>query len=145
MEAGLTPRFEDSDDEDDYASADEADMELHLPTQHQSETKTVTDSWDEVEDDRVGGLEQSADMEMDHDASNPPPLDVPNPAQFTEPPNDTHPSVLSSDAPLATSIPGPRKIRVIVGDAAYTTYRAVLYYVRRVLWGRKICSHITLL
>jgi hypothetical protein len=27
--------------------------------------------------------------------------------------------------------PGPKKARVIVKDVAYTTYRAVLYYVRR--------------
>lgn len=29
------------------------------------------------------------------------------------------------------AIPGPKKMRVIIGDAAYATYKAVLYYVRR--------------
>lgn len=31
------------------------------------------------------------------------------------------------------AVPGPKKMRVVVGDVTYATYKAVLYYVRRSL------------
>ena len=36
-----------------------------------------------------------------------------------------------SSPPETPAVPGPKKMQVIVGDVAYATYKAVLYYVRR--------------
>lgn len=43
----------------------------------------------------------------------------------------TDPEFLSSvpSAPGTPAVPGPKKQRVVVGDVAYATYKAVLYYV----------------
>lgn len=49
-------------------------------------------------------------------------------------------SFLLPDTP---AVPGPKKMRVIVGDVAYATYRAVLYYVRRRFGKSSIFTHQT--
>jgi len=44
--------------------------------------------------------------------------------------NDSPETVMVDNMPSAPEWPGPPKVRVVVRDVAYTTYRAVLYYVR---------------
>lgn len=48
--------------------------------------------------------------------------------QSTRSPKPPQPDVIPV---TKVEVPGPKKTRVVIRDVAYTTYRAVLYYVRR--------------
>lgn len=143
-------RFQDSDDEDDedddVTSTEESVLELHLPVLdradravEQSHLRQDSDPWDTVEGEhptstsnspRATGV-QGLFRDPFH-ASRPG-----TPTSRTT--RDSNPNVkdtntLSSkrgDDSLPTE--GLPRVRVVVKDAAYSTYRAVLYYVGLIL------------
>lgn len=135
-DTGLSHRFQDSDDEDDNDDVVMTDsIELQLPQSASEKTHVQrdSDSWDTMEEDRPDGASNSNEVVEQREA-----LGVPSRASQPGTPLQQMTRVLESDGRTVTtqncddsgrSIPGPKKVRVVVKDAAYSTYRAVLHYV----------------
>lgn len=132
-----TRHFEDSDDEDDEMLADSPDDPIF---ETDSSSQTAQPSGGLTSEDSVASLpslfkdtteKDSATVGSDTEAESRnvrPKLSHPSSPRNTgigfnsQEPEWQH--VAKSDP-----IPGPNKTRVVVKDVAYTTYRAVLYYV----------------
>ena len=141
-------RFQDSDDEDDQddvVMTDDTQLELRLPsspTDNRSadaleQSRRDNESWDAMEDDKHEGASDSNGT-VDYQTIIPsrgsqpgtprgPTASLEMSSQGATVTDSTH----SVKSVMTSTVPGPPKVRVVVSDAAYSTYRAVLYYVRR--------------
>lgn len=143
---GEIGRFQDSDDEDDSEEditiADDGSMELHLPSsavdQHPigetEDSRRESASWDIMEDERPEGVNEPNEVVDQQEYSRTPSRashpGTPGQARLHGVPKASNASVQTYDDTAVSKLtPGPRKVRVIVKDAAYSTYRAVLHYV----------------
>lgn len=134
----LFRQFEDSDDEEDDQMTDEPSfdgtIELDVPETGSPRTTTPV-----VEDSAVKHVEGGANTEdnvvpstiTEGDGSRNvrPKLSHPSSPRSKDVSLMTDPDC-SSRVSEAPAVPGPKKMQVIVGDVAYATYKAVLYYVR---------------
>lgn len=146
----LFRQFEDSDDEEDDQMSDLPDepsfdgtIELDVPETGDSHITTPV-----VGDNAVKHGEGAVNTE-----NNAAPSTVAEGDKFRNVrPKLSHPSSpRSKDVSLMTdpdcsnyetpAVPGPKKMQVIVGDVAYATYKAVLYYVHRRFHVLLICTH----
>ena len=133
-------QFEDSDDEDSdeqgediMADTDKGELQAHVPT-----TETVEETTE------AGGiLSETYDMDFSGDMDEDPYMNQSSGAE-DEAPRSVRPKLSHPSSPRTTPsliererggsapnhpVPGPAKTQIIVRDAAYATYRAVLYYV----------------
>lgn len=144
-------RFQDSDDEDDedddVTSTEEPMLELHLPVPdradravEQSHLRQDSDPWDTVEGEhptsasnspRATGF-QSLFKDLSH-ASRPgtPTSRTTRDSNTNVKDTNTVSSKRGDDSDFLPA--GLPRVRVVVKDAAYSTYRAVLYYVGIIL------------
>lgn len=145
----LFRQFEDSDDEEDDFASDFPDelsydgtIETDVPEAGISHT---TDEASAVEDSAV----KHSDGTESTESNVVPSIVTEGDETRNVRPKRSHPSsprskdvsvMTDSDCsirvallPETTAVPGPKKMQVVVGDVAYATYKAVLYYVRRSL------------
>jgi hypothetical protein len=142
-------RFQDSDDEDDedVIMADEIDMRMQLqlplsrspkalPEDLTEEARRDSESWDTVEHERHEGTTDSNGATGDQTVV--PRISLPGSPtskalHLGSETADQAANAVGQKRPQAPAaertVPGPRKIRVLITDSAYSTYRAVLYYV----------------
>lgn len=137
-------QFEDSDDEDDDEDEDEdedhsmADTDKDEPQEHAPTTETTKESLEtggissETYDmDFSGDMDEYRYPNQGPDVEDEAPRNVRMKLSHPSSPRSVPPSVEQERRGSAPSlpVPGPAKAQVIVRDAAYATYRAVLYYV----------------
>ena len=116
---GLAPRFEDSDDEDDDEEpVPESQITLQLPDTPKRPRPSRPSSWASsdqgVANDEDGTEGRNVKAKLSHPSS--PRAEASIIEEILVP----------SSEPV---VPGPKKVKVIVKDVAYSTYRAVLNYV----------------
>lgn len=120
-------QYDDSDDEDDNLPTDESSLEGAIETENISGTATptraesstaeaVADPDAPPEDVTSGEGERNVKRKLSHPSS---------PRSATIPLTEHSPGILSENI----TVPGPKKMRVVIKDVAYVTYKAVLYYV----------------
>lgn len=130
--------FEDSDDEDDEDD-EPHDVGLRTPSavQHLQEDEGAGGdvnqlSWTSITegDAAPSDLDSQQGRNVERKLSHP---SSPR-SQNKDCPTDTGAVLPALAQPQVTSeiVPGPAKLKVVVRDAAYATYRAVLYYVSHV-------------
>ncbi|KAJ3535861.1 hypothetical protein NM688_g6921 [Phlebia brevispora] len=149
------PKFEDSDDEDDYFDFDtsEADCEEEAddtmlsvpsiavrPVENDSGNANANESQQSGESAAQEFLENLMDLEIEEDESNSRnvqrklshPSSPRSETMLAKPEEQAEPEQTLPVKPtqdVEKPIPGPTKVRVVIKDAAYATYRAVLYYI----------------
>lgn len=154
-------KFEDSDDEDDYndwgvdlsdveddevehndparqnsphlASENDSIQEQVVPTEPAEINQDEREEEPQKEDNEDGEEERNVRRKLSHPSS---PRSTQPELPLIPPPQaqDFAPVVLPLGPQTRAEpkpVPGPSKVRVIIKDAPYVTYRAVLYYVRR--------------
>lgn len=138
-------RFQDSDDEDDedVVMTDDTRIELHLPpssvgrnTEEDSVDQTQRDAevWNSTGDVHQEGAADSNEL-TDETVAPPHPSQPGSPLRSSSrlEGTDAVPTITGHKRVHASTMTsptlGPRKVRIVVADAAYSTYRAVLYYV----------------
>lgn len=160
IEAGPPPKFEDSDDEDDYYGLDsgESDPECEdvadetmfnttppaaaqdesglkdadIPAPQQIGEPVFQESLENLMDlELVDGDPDSRNVQrkLSHPSSPRSQVSSLGQGENEQEQVAAMPEVNSIEKP----VPGPDKVRVVIRDAAYATYRAVLYYVSRIL------------
>jgi hypothetical protein len=141
----LFRQFEDSDDEEDDLMSDLPDepsfdgtIELDVPDTNISRTTppVVEDSVVEHSEGTANadnGVVPSIIIEEEESRNVRPKLSHPSSPRSMDGSLMMGPDCLNhvSLPPETPAVPGPKKMQIIVGDAAYATYKAVLYYVRR--------------
>ena len=136
----LFHRFQDSDDEDDNDDLEpEPEIHLRLPRSETDKADAQGD-WDNMDEDRPADPQGSNEVSEQSGISRLPPreLQPETPAALGSAFESR--SAAHQEEPTR-SVPGPSKARVVVKDVAYSTYVAVLYYVRAIL-SRGILSQI---
>ncbi|KIJ62629.1 hypothetical protein HYDPIDRAFT_182673 [Hydnomerulius pinastri MD-312] len=140
----LFRQFDDSDDEEDDLPPDLTDepsfdgtIELEIPA---AATSATSGSATREEP----GVAESSGETLKTEGNGTPEIIVEGENQRNVRPKLSHPSSpRSKDVSLMTepdwsrltvpvsktAVPGPKKMRVVIGDVAYATYRAVLYYI----------------
>ncbi|KAI0338892.1 hypothetical protein BDW22DRAFT_1336950 [Trametopsis cervina] len=126
-------RFEDSDDEDDEIedSSVESCLELRLPESPRALKDSRPSSWAlgvEGEQAVANDLDESQGRNVRSKTSHP---SSPREhcAEVTTTDRQLQDSQAQTDSKIDTYIPGPTKIKVVVRDVAYSTYRSVLNYI----------------
>lgn len=122
--------YDDSDDEEDdlfsYIS-DQPSLDGVTGTESGFSTPThVEPSAAEFLADQKGLVESARPPDEDTEDVNPKPPRSCSPKSKEAPPPTPSRSTISPEKPL---VPGPKKMRAVVQDVAYSTYKAVLYYV----------------
>ena len=127
---GPFQRFQDSDDEDDDDDAmlEDPETEAHPPAvdvaDKDARQRHNSESWDTMEDTN---LESASNSSITGDFQGTPEIQVHQSRSDVPKEKSARDRAVSmTDGP---SIQGPHKTRVVVKDVAYSTYRAVLYYV----------------
>ncbi|KAF8133856.1 hypothetical protein EV363DRAFT_1258331 [Boletus edulis] len=129
----LSRQFEDSDDEEDDLMSDLPDepsfdgtIDLDGPEIAISHATTPM-----VEDSavkHVEGTAPSTTTERDESRNVRPKLSHPSSPRSKDVSLMTDPDCSNRVSSHSETVPGPKKMQVIVGDVAYATYKAVLYY-----------------
>ncbi|KAF7795370.1 hypothetical protein EIP86_006527 [Pleurotus ostreatoroseus] len=151
MEAGSLPRFDDSDDEDDYFEMDSDDSDPECEDDVEQAIFTAPAVPVRQTENDSNDVNISDSQSLGEPAPREPPSDLME-LELVEGEQDernvqrklSHPSSPHSQAPslhkdgsvleVSTSetkvpqkpVPGPDKVRVVIKDTAYATYRAVL-------------------
>ncbi len=117
-----SPRFEDSDDEDDNdESVPDPQIELQLPEtfkRPRSSRPSSRASTDQgAANDEDGSDGRNVKAKLSHPSS----------PREPEEANSIEEELVAQS--IEPAIPGPKKVKVVVKDVAYSTYRAVLNYV----------------
>ncbi|GBE83235.1 hypothetical protein SCP_0502820 [Sparassis crispa] len=149
--SSLTRQFEDSDDEDDDEVLDndqDQDHDIEVVNRDpppdaapegvhenvQSNSSDVFESWQGIGDEHSSQQGTAESDEQPHrnvraklsHPSSPRTRELALEQQEVNVPPAPNPP---ADANPSSTVPGPRKTRVVVRDVAYATYRAVLYYI----------------
>lgn len=139
----LFRQFEDSDDEEDDLMSDvpdelsfdgtiETDVPETGPSHTTGEPSMVEDSAVKHSEGTENTVVPSIAAEGDEGRNVRPKLSHPSSPRSKDVALMTDPDCSNRvpSSPEIPTVPGPKKMRVIVGDVAYATYKAVLYYVR---------------
>jgi hypothetical protein len=129
---------EDSDEEDEAYDAGEADGDL--PNSDAEPEDVFVIPRDLPEQVSIESVEP-ADGDLDGEFEVRKPRNVRQKVAHPSSPRARNAQILARDPThVEREVPGPPKLRVVVKDVAYTTYRAVLYYVFPVFCAPSCCS-----
>ncbi|KAI0084787.1 hypothetical protein BDY19DRAFT_1077254 [Irpex rosettiformis] len=125
-DVGYAVRFEDSDDEDDDEdSVLDPQIHLRLPDVHKRPRPSRPTSW--------ASVDQAASMTSDEGSESEGrnvKVKLSHPSSPRAEANAIEEELLGPVTPvIEETVPGPKKVKVIIRDVAYSTYRAVLNYI----------------